>query len=94
MEEDSSFLHFLSSAVADEHFFYIFYLPPWRKSISFTFFIFLHGGRIFLLHFLSSAVAEERSFLILLFSAMADERSFSILLSTAVSDDRSFKSDE
>ena len=42
--------------------FYIFYLPPWRKNISFTFFIFRHGGRTFLLHFLSSTVAEERFF--------------------------------
>jgi len=63
-------------------------------SISFTFFIFLHGGRAFLLRFLSSAVAEGHSFLILLFSAMVDERFFSILLSSAASDDRSFKSDE
>ena len=42
--------------------FYIFYLPPWRKNISFTFFIFHHGGRTFLLRFLYSSTAEERFF--------------------------------
>jgi len=76
VSDDSSFLHFLSSAVAEELSLYIFYIPPWRKNISFTFFIFRRGGRTILLRFLSSATAEERSFLILLFSAMAEEHSF------------------
>jgi len=74
--EGSFFSHFLSSAMADERFIYIFYLPPRRKNFFFTFFIFRHGGRTFLSHFLSSATAEERSFLILLSSAMAEEHFF------------------
>ena len=38
-------LHFLSSAVAEEQFLYVFYLPPRRKNNIFTFFIFRRGGR-------------------------------------------------
>ena len=60
--EGSFFSHFLSSAMADEHFLHIFYLPPRRKNFLFTFFTFRHGGRIFLSHFLYSAVAEEQFF--------------------------------
>ena len=44
-------LHFLSSAVAEEQFLYVFYLPPRRKNNFFTFFIFRRGGRWFLFHF-------------------------------------------
>ena len=33
-------LHFLSSAVAEEQFLYVFYLPPRRKMVSFSFYYF------------------------------------------------------
>ena len=60
--EGSFFLHFLSSAMADERFLYIFYLPPRRKNFLFTFFTFRHGGRTFSSRFLSSTTAEEHFF--------------------------------
>ena len=55
-------LHFLSSPVGDEYFFYIFYRRPWAKNVLFTFFSFARGRRASFLHFTIFARGRQAFF--------------------------------
>ncbi|EHO72215.1 hypothetical protein HMPREF9944_00927 [Segatella maculosa OT 289] len=90
MEEKRCLLKNPSSSMEDEHYFYIFLFPPWRKTLSVKISFVIHGRRAFFLHFLASPAGDEHSFFVLLSSPAGEEHSFYILLSSAAAEDRLF----